>query len=246
MSLYKVLLSIIFYVFSICGSCKEATPPNTFNQSKIIANKIFILFPETIYSGCSFDLLQRIDYESCGFTPNPNNLRDHRVELEHLFPMAHAKHHFSCWSKSVCINSKGKEFKGRLCCREVDPKFNALEAELYNLQPEVGSINRARNAYKFTEYSNKEKRRLKKYRNLPLYIDFKKGKVEPRDEVKGLVARANLFVSKKYKIRLSKQQLQLFNHWNKKYPPSKKETLWARQVAKVVGYENPFITRWSE
>ena len=242
----KILLLIITLGLSICGLCKEATPPNTFQQSKIIANKIFIIFPETIYSGCSFNLLQRIEYVSCGFAPNPNNLRDHRLEFEHLFPMAHAKHHFSCWNKSVCINSKGKEFKGRLCCREVDPKFNALEAELYNLQPEIGTVNKVRNAYKFTEFSNKEKRILKKYRNVPLYIDFKKKRVEPRDEVKGLVARANLFVAKKHNIRLSRQQLQLFNHWNKIYPPSKKEILWARQVAKVVGYENPFITRYNE
>ena len=72
-------------------------------------------------------------------------------------------------------------------------------------------------------------------------IDKQARKVEPADSVKGIVARANLFMADHYAIRLSDQQRQLFTAWNKLFPPSAWEKEWSAHVAQIEGYSNPYI-----
>ena len=57
-------------------------------------------------------------------------------------------------------------------------------------------------------------------------IDKKARKASPPSHARGIVARANLFMADKYKIRLSSSQKKLFNAWNKAYPSSKFEKRW--------------------
>lgn len=242
--------NIVVFVIAICSSLpilgREFARPHNFRQAKNIANHIFMNYPETIYSGCQLGAAKHVDLNSCGFKPNVNSPRDLRLEYEHLLPMASAKHHFKCWREPLCVNAKGRTFKGRRCCQQIDQSFQQLEGELFNLWPEVGSINQARHDFKFTEFSDVEKKRLGRYRGLPIYIDFKYKRIEPRDEAKGLVARASLFVFRQYKIRLSQAQLKLFQYWNKKYPPKEMELKWAAKIAKIEGYPNTFISEWDE
>jgi endonuclease I len=75
----KIILAIYLLCISFVGLTKEITRPNTFYQSKSIARQLFIAYTGTIYSGCSFDLLRRIDFTTCGFEPNSNIARDKTV-----------------------------------------------------------------------------------------------------------------------------------------------------------------------
>ncbi len=110
------------------------------------------------------------------------------------------------------------------------------EAELYNLWPAEGIINLVRSNY---HYSKTDKNL--NYYGCRFSVDKENHLVEPDDSVKGLVARANLFMKKKYHIKLSSQQHKLFTEWNKKFPPMDWEKVWARKVAEIEGYDNPFI-----
>ncbi len=237
----NIIIITCLLCISFAGFAKEITKPNTFFQAKSIARQLFIAYTETIYSGCSFDLLRRIDFTTCDFEHNPNIHRDKTIEFEHMLPMSNVKPQFACWTKPLCTNTKGKKYGGRRCCQHMSRKFNQLEAELFNLWPEIGTINRIRSNYKFTEFTKSQKQQLGKYRGLPLHVDFKHKQIEPRDEAKGIVARASLFMAKKYHIALSNDQLELFNRWNQQYPPNKTEIFWAKQVARIEGYNNEFI-----
>ena len=84
------------------------------------------------------------------------------------------------------------------------------------------------------------------YFGCTIKIDKATRRVEPSNQAKGLVASAYLFMSEYYSISLSKSQRQLFETWNKHYPPTPWERQWANEVALIEGYENVFITHWGD
>ncbi len=49
-------------------------------------------------------------------------------------------------------------------------------------------------------------------------IDFSSRTAEPRDGVKGLVARTTFYMFDRYRLNMSRQQQQLLMAWNKQYP----------------------------
>ena len=131
---------------------------------------------------------------------------------------------------------KGKAYKGRRCCSKIDASFKKEEAELYNLWPAEGLINQARSNYRYGIVNNKIN-----FGGCLIHIDRQERKAEPDDRIKGLVARANLFMADHYQVRLSPSQRQLFLSWHKQYPPDDWEKEWGREVAKIEGYTNPYI-----
>ena len=151
----------------------------------------------------------------------------------------HFGQHFKCWREPIC-QKEGKPYKGRQCCERVDASFRHMESELYNLWPEVGLVNQARSNYRFAQLAQQGS-----YYGCRITIDKTSRQVEPSDEVKGLIARAYLFMSQQYTIPLSSSQNKLFLAWNKRFPPTAWEREWAGQVAFIEGYENPFITQWA-
>lgn len=161
--------------------------------------------------------------------------RSHRLEWEHMMPAEHFGKQLACWREPLC-EKNGKRFKGRKCCELIDNQFKHMEAELYNLWPSVGLINQLRSNYRYGVIANKAK---------SFGCDFSEQKkqrvVEPADVAKGIVARANLFMAYRYKLRLSDSQRQLFEAWNTLFPPTSWEMDWARQVEAFEGYKNPYI-----
>jgi deoxyribonuclease-1 len=57
----------------------------------------------------------------------------------------------------------------------------------------------------------------------------------PRPSIRGMIARTYFYMSKQYNLRLSKQDRQLFEAWNKTYPPQAWEQQRNQQVACVMG-----------
>lgn len=147
--------------------------------------------------------------------------------------------HFACWRELQCTR-QGKAYKGRKCCQQTDALYRKAEAELYNLWPAVGLVNQARSNYRFSMLESK-----KGFYGCGIEIDTKLRKVEPPNRAKGIVARANLFMSDKYNVSLSPAQRKLFNAWNHQFPPTPWEISWAAQVAQVEGYSNPYIDAYN-
>ncbi|MNU56270.1 Endonuclease-1 precursor [compost metagenome] len=79
-------------------------------------------------------------------------------------------------------------------------------------------------------------------------VDFDQRAAEPRNEVKGLVARTTFYMFDRYNLTMSRQQQQLLMAWDKQYPVSSWEEERDRRIAGVMGYCNPFVAgerRWS-
>jgi len=86
------------------------------------------------------------------------------------------------------------------------------------------------------------------YGACPTRVDFKGRAAEPRNDVKGLVARSTFYMYDRYGLSMSKQQQQLLMAWDRQYPVSAWEKEWNRRTASVMGHANLFITRdrtWS-
>lgn len=234
------ILIIIFSFFAITSA--TADYPSNFSQAKKLAGHIFAANPTTLYCGCRYDpATKKIDLSSCNMQSAESIDRAHRLEWEHMMPAENFGRQLQCWRANLCERKSGKKYKGRACCGNIDPKFKKMEAELYNLWPSVGLVNGARSNYRYTQFSSTMKSSTYFY-GCPFVIDTSARSVEPRDEAKGIVARANLFMSEKYGIKLSDSQRNLFKAWNKKYPPAAWEKEWAGKVAVIEGYDNPYIS----
>lgn len=215
-----------------------AESPSSFARSKKIVRQLFRNHPQTIYCGCSYQD-KIVNLASCGMGEAEAKKRANRIEVEHVMAVEHFSQHFACWRTPMCIDAHGKAFKGRKCCEKVDARFRHVEAELYNLWPEVGLVNQARSNYRFGVLPGNDR-----YYGCSLKIDKNLRRVEPADEVKGIVARAYLFMSEYYQISLSSSQRQLFEVWNRQFAPTDWERAWAAQVAVLEGYSNPYISQW--
>lgn len=223
----SIKIFIFFFIFNAHAS------PSSYLEAKKIALNIFNEHPVTIYCACEFDANKNVNLKSCNLKSFKKLKRAKQIEWEHIMPAENFGRHFKCWRENLC-ETNGIKFKGRKCCQLIDDKYREIEAELFNLWPAVGIINQLRGNYKFSplEAKNTIACDIKIDKNLKL--------IEPPDSAKGIVARANLFVSDKYHIRLSSSQRKLFKAWHKQFPPTKWEMSWARKVAKIQGYSNPY------
>ncbi len=80
------------------------------------------------------------------------------------------------------------------------------------------------------------------YGQCPTKVDFVQRAAEPRDEVKGLVARTTFYMFDRYKLSMSRQQQQLLMAWDKQHPVSAWEQERNRRIAAIMGHANPFVT----
>jgi len=230
------LIKIVPIVFSLLLSTAQAEPPKNFSKAKRVASKLFASNPYTLYCHCPYDKYKKIDLKSCGMSEAKRNRRANRLEWEHIMPVSSYVKHYQCGREKLCKKKNGKSYGGRKCCEKIDKSFQMAESELYNLWPAVGLVNGSRRDYKYSMLGT----------NKPFYgcnfkLDKTSRKVEPDNTAKGIVARASLFMSQKYNIKLSKSQRNMFEVWDKQNLPSKYELEWAKKVAAIEGYQNPFI-----
>lgn len=199
--------------------------PKTFTEAKKLTDKIYFDNKTELYCGCSYEN-KKIDLASCGYKVRKNAERAGRVEWEHVVPAATFGKQLQCWKT-------GKR-KG---CIKTDPKFNLIEADLHNLLPVIGEVNQDRNDFQYSWLPDKPT----KYGQCQTVIDFKKRKMMPRPEARGIVARISLYMYNKYNLRLSDQDRKLFEAWNKVYPVTQWEATRNQRTACIMGFGNDYV-----
>ena len=121
----------------------------------------------------------------------------------------------------------GKKYKGRLCARKVDERFQAMESDLYNLVPVIAAVNRKRSNYRFEKIEGEEHAIQGCDFEVGDVKIFRKAKkaVEPRDEVKGFIAMTYLYMTRAYRseYQIWGDERDFMQEWNKKYPPEEWE-----------------------
>ncbi len=239
----------IYIFFSLCFILNNgilfAGHAKNFQEAKKQARIIWSSNPETIYCGCKFDEQLNIDHKGCGYEPRENR-RANIVEWEHLVPASWFGKQRECWREAICEKKNGKKYKGRKCCEKIDAEFRKMYTDLHNIAPSIGEVNQARNDYRFGEFYPESSEQKYNFHGCKIIIDTKYRVVEPRDEVKGMIARAHLYMADEYQFNLSENQNVMFHHWNKIYPPSEWEIQWNQLIKEIQGNNNTFISNYTE
>lgn len=244
--MFKKLISCALLLHLIIFSTVLlAEHPKNFQEAKRYARIIWSSNPETIYCGCKFDEQLNIDHKSCGYEPRDSK-RANKIEWEHLVPASWFGRQRECWREPLCEKKNGKRYKGRKCCEKIDAEFRKMYTDLHNIVPAIGEVNQARNDYRFGEFYPESRGQKYNFHGCKIIIDTKYRIVEPRDEVKGLIARAHLYMASTYPFKLSVNQEEMFNRWNKTYPPTLWEIQWNNKIREVQGNDNFYITKHLE
>ena len=221
----------------------------SFSKSKRMLKQIYKGHQTTIYCDCKYNYKNKknmIDKESCGYVPRnirtkkgKINQRANRIEWEHMIPAENFGRQFPCWREgnSECVKTNGKSYKGRRCCTKVNQKYRIMQADMHNLFPAVGELNGDRSNFRFDfEAANGGQ-----YGECKFDVLFKQRRARVKEDIRGIIARNYLYFNKHYGMKLSKQELNKFNAWNKQYPADKWEIERNKLIAKKQGNLNPFI-----
>ena len=224
---------VLFFLFSVEAF---AQPPPTFEQAKSIAREQIYYDRNkvgTTYCSCLWEWLGksggRIDFKSCGYAVRAEGQRNRaeRIEWEHIVPASNFGRARLCWQNG-----------GRSNCKQTDSLFNIMEADLHNLTPTVGELNSDRQNFNFGVLPATPRQ----HGACDFKVDFKIRIVEPRDEIKGMLARVYFYMHDRYDLNMSKQQQRLLMSWNKAYPVSEWDLMRDFRISKLMGHSNPFVT----
>lgn len=127
-----------------------------------------------------------------------------------------------------------------------DPDYARYDSDLHNLWPADRSVNSARGNRAFADlFAADEWRdgqcnfRSRGEQTMgPIELD---GLVEPRDQVKGMIARSLLYVSDAYGGLLPITQLETALEWHERYPTSELECARADAIFELQGTANPWL-----
>jgi deoxyribonuclease-1 len=96
----------------------------------------------------------------------------------------------------------------------VNEKYRKIQADMYNLYPEIREVNGRRSNYSMA-IINGEKREFGK-----CDVEIENKKVEPKENIRGDIARTNLYMDSVYPSReiISMKNMKLFDAWNQSDP----------------------------
>ncbi len=228
-------LSLVFALFAAAASALVAqAAPESFEKAKIELRRT-VYHDRTgagdLYCGCNWTWMGRsggrVDLASCGYEVRADRNRAQRIEWEHVVPAWVLGHQRQCWQNG-----------GRENCKRSDPVFRAMEADMHNLSPAIGEVNGDRSNFRFGVLPSTPVQ----YGACPTRTDFRQRVTEPRDAVKGQVARIYFYMHDRYGLSMSRQQQQLLMAWDRMYPVSDWERERDRRIARAMGHHNPFVT----
>jgi deoxyribonuclease-1 len=211
----------------------------TFQHAKAQLAQLYAEHRVTLYSGCAFGADKAVDYNRCDYKPRRASERAHRIEWEHVVPAEAFGQAFAAWREGDprCVDVHGKAYRGRKCASKVSAEYRHMEADMYNLYPEIGELNLRRSNYSMAEIPGDEGRLQ------PLQVKIAAGKFEPAPQVKGDIARTYLYMDDAYPGRgiISRKNRPLFEAWNKADPVDAWECRRARRIEAVQGNPNKFV-----
>ena len=188
-----------------------------------------------LYCGCDWRWVGasggRMDLASCGYRVRAKQDRAARLEWEHIVPASNFGHTRQCWQAG-----------GRNHCRHRDAVFSAMEADLHNLAPSVGEINHDRQNFPFGQLGGT----AGGYGACDFKVNAAARLAEPRDAVKGMIARTYFYMHDRYDLPMSRQQQQTLMRWHRAHPVTEWERERDRRIAARMGHHNPFVTGASQ
>ena len=232
------LLILLFFSYSIEAS-EGNNKINSFYKAKKILSKIHNKNPITFYCKCKYNN-KKPNLDSCNFVPKKDFKRSSRIEWEHILPVSHFGKNFDVWRNGhkKCLTKKGRKFKGRKCAKKISNQFRKMQADLYNLQPTIGEVNKLRRNYQIGLIKG-ETREFGK-----CDIEIRNKKVEPAPEIRGDIARTYMYMKQSYPnyIQFEKSLKKLIIIWDRNDPVDNWECKRAEEISKIQGNFNHIVT----
>jgi len=234
-----LLMSAVSLTFPIHNQPGNTRVESFSRAKKFLMKKVYYDHRTTIYCGCSYSEDKTVARETCGYIPKRPGKRARRVEWEHVVPAHAFGQSFREWREGdpVCVNSRGRKFKGRRCATKANRLFRYMQADMYNLYPAIGEVNMERSNYSMAMIPG-EKREFG-----ACDIEIENRKVEPRPAVRGDIARTYFYMEAAYPGRgiISRKNRPLFMAWNRADPVDKWECRRARRIFRIQGNRNNFV-----
>lgn len=229
----RTFLCIVSLLASLHSGAVYAAPAS-FDSAKVESRR-YVYHDRTevgtFYCGCQWEWTGRsggrTDLASCGYQIRSQPVRANRIEWEHVVPASTFGQLRQCWQEG-----------GRSNCTRNDPVFVAMEADMHNITPSVGEVNADRSNYQFGVLPHVQPQ----HGACDFKVDFQSRTTEPKNAVKGQIARIYFYIHDRYDVPMSRQQQQLMMAWHRQFPVSEWEVERDRRIAARIGRSNPFVT----
>ena len=237
------ILFIVLFTYSFSLYAEEFPHTNeSFSKAKKQMKQVYFDNQFTFYCNCIYDYKKEkgrekmvVYNDSCGYKPRKNKKRGETIEWEHIMPAYRFASGLQCWNEKICVDKNGKSYKGRKCCEKVDKSFRIMQADMYNLVPSVGELNGDRSNYSYGIIEGE----ARVYGECDFEVSGKKA--EPKEDIRGDIARTYFYMEETYNIELTNEERQLFIMWNKLDNISQWEKIRAKRIKEIQGNENKFI-----
>ncbi len=194
------------------GSAVAQDEALRFDFDQVVTNT----FWHQLYPAGGWTLLCGSAFDSTRLMPDGG-----AVAVDHIYPLAGMVRSMGC--------------RDRAQCRTVfSEKFAQMESDLHNLYPEAQELIAYRNGREFGIVDGED------WRYEDCDVEWRKGIMEPRELVRGNIARAILYMRATYRIAISDEFLELLKAWNREDPPSKQELERNDAIERLQGRRNSF------
>ncbi|PKH31978.1 endonuclease [Shewanella sp. ALD9] len=238
MNLLKIGLPLFLLALSSTAIAAGNASNDSFNKAKkMLEREVYQDHRVTIYCGAKFDAKKNIEAPT-GFITSKYMKRAKRVEWEHVVPAENFGRAFSEWrdGHKSCVDSKGKSFKGRKCAEKMNTEYRYMQADMHNLFPAIGAVNALRSNYNFTMLPSA----VSDFGSCDMRIDERKA--QPPIAARGVIARTYMYMEHAYpKYKMSKQQSQLMQVWDKQDPVSKWECKRSKRIENLQSNVNTVV-----
>jgi len=239
----KALFLTILLLPTLSMAGGNSTNDSFSRSKKTLLNRVYYDHRTTFYCDCLFGPDKTVP-PSDKYKPKRENSRSSKVEWEHVVPAHAFGQSFPEWRNGAagCVDKKGKGFKGRKCARLTSKEFRLMEADMYNLVPAIGEINGDRSNYSYGIIPGEPR----DYG--PCDFEIESRKVEPREEIRGDIARIYMYMDWAYPGHgiISKKNRKMFDVWDNQDPVDARECERARRIEEIQGNENPFVKKQCE
>ncbi len=203
------------------------------------ATEIYIEHRRTFYCDCSYTPQRRVAWGTCGYKTRADESLAKRIAWDRVVPNRAFGQHRACWREPLCTDEGGVKFSGVRCCRETDEEFAAMELDLHNFVPAVGELQEDRSDFDFGEID----RETRMYGACDFEVDRALQRAEPREDVRGDIARTYLYMHETYGdgLPLSAAEIERFQTWNTADPADAWEVQRNKRVAGIQGMANSFV-----
>jgi deoxyribonuclease-1 len=239
----KLFLLLALLVSVSCSQGSGNLSNDSFSKSKrLLAEDVFSHRTVTIYCGCNYSEIDgklKPDLEGCGYIPKGSGVRANRIEWEHVVPAHDFGQSFPEWDNGHpdCVTSSGKTYKGRRCVEKVQPAYRFMQADMHNLHPAIGEVNGYRRDYPVAIIPGEER----EFGSCD--VEIKSQQMEPREEVRGDIARTYFYMEESYpgSLVIPSDMKDMLRSWDNADAPSEWECEKERLVAAIQGNSNHFV-----